>query len=229
MVDRQRSTDASAATAQRRLWRHQRWLQVAAIGSATGLTLAGVATWNYQPITAGSTGRHLGVHRVISSPGVPAAQVFRFEPGASTSVGFSITNRGSRTVRITGVPQGESRSYLFDRVELRVGDGGDNELRGGSPKGLIPFEPFDLHPGTQRFIEVQGRFASDCDVAPIPADADPAKFHAGLSWRDQVVNYEFGRIKHQTRIEMHDTIAVETGGDFVCPDRRGTPTSQRQP
>lgn len=155
------------------------------------------SAFNYVP----ALGFHGGItnyqgpeRREISAPGVDAGYVFRYHAGEAFSVGFTLTNRGSRRIEVVGF--GDRSIPYFLSIGVWTGTGEDSsERQGGYPRAaLIEFRPFSLGRGENRYVELRYRFAR-CDLPALPPPG-PSGFMGGISWTTQLVRYRhFGRTR----------------------------------
>lgn len=116
-------------------------------------------------LTSGSTSRVPLQARVVeddnAAPDEPQEiAVVPYRDSARVVYGLSLRNDGPLSVEVTEVaelePPGES-FFLFRPVEVRMGE----ESQPGT-HAPIPFRPFSLEPGEERYLEVTG-VLEDCE------------------------------------------------------------------
>lgn len=117
-----------------------------AIGFAIGAVI-----WidSYQPLVMGDSMQN----PLDSKPssGAPGVTVL-FRKGRPFLYGATIRNNGPFSVRILGVPRG-----IGDYFKARLYTNTPNPAVNQRP--LVPFRPFDLHPGEERWLVLKGVYA----------------------------------------------------------------------
>jgi HAAS domain-containing protein len=117
-----------------------------------GLTV-GAVSWidSYQPLAYGNqTQLPLNWRSSIGQPGVTVV----FRKGHPFLYGITIRNDRRFAVRVLGVPMDATRFYYF-RARLFTSKPSVNDQE----RPLVPFHPFDLQPGQERWLVFKGVFA----------------------------------------------------------------------
>lgn len=138
-----------------------------------GLAIGAVA-WidSYQPIAfAGGTQEPLDAKPSLGSAGVTVV----FHKGHPFEYGISIQNNGRFTVRVLGIPKSVTDFYkgrlLMSEDQTRM-----DELP------LQRFHPFDMKPGSVRWLVFKGVYACTTGMGPGPG---------GLTWEAIGVRFKF--------------------------------------
>jgi hypothetical protein len=96
------------------------------------------------------------------TPGGPERlAVVDYEDGAPMRFGFAVRNDGPFKVRVTEVARAEPPNetvFMFRPTETRVAPEEDRPADGD----VVPFRPFSLEPGHERYVEVLGELG-DCE------------------------------------------------------------------
>lgn len=98
--------------------------------------------YSYQPLTftnGGSSGGFGTAHATIDAPEYRGATLYRFEPGGFMQFGATLSNVGSRSVRVTGFPRSDHAYMRPAEIDLMPID-----LPGGMTGPWSPFEAFTL-------------------------------------------------------------------------------------
>ena len=149
--------------------------------AAVALTLIGLAVgavvWidSYQPIVfAGGTQLPLDSKPTPGAAGVTVA----FRKGRPFEYGISIHNDDRFTVRVLGVPRSVADFYSGQLLMSKDQTGRMNELP------LVRFHPFDMKPGSFRWLLFKGAYACTTGAGhdtAITWEAIPVRF--GFLWR----------------------------------------------
>jgi hypothetical protein len=86
--------------------------------------------------------------------------IVRYRDGARVRYGLSVRNHGPFAIKITEVSDLEAPDetvFLFRPIAVRMGE--DNQSGTGA---RLPFRPFTLEPGHERYLEVIGQLG-DCE------------------------------------------------------------------
>ncbi len=120
------------------------------VSVAIGLSI-GALVWidSYQPIAMGNQAQSpLDSKPSSGETGVTVL----FRKGRPFLYGATIQNNGRFSVRILGVPRG-----ITDYFKARLYTNKPNPAVNERP--LVPFRPFDLHPGEERWLVLKGVYA----------------------------------------------------------------------
>ena len=190
------------------------------VGSATGV---GVAAARYQPLEYGGLSMDVAGARVESfdlGPDAPEGlEDIPYHDGAVVTYGFDLANNGGWGVRITSFepppPITFFRALLkpFEvRLEPHIGPhGGDQGPT--SDNDTVPFQPFDLGPGQDRWIVVRAHL-TDCEF-----------FSSGSSnvIYDQEIHFSFFAIDHEAHVRMRYVLRITSPPWSECPRPRSLP------
>jgi hypothetical protein len=103
-----------------------------------------------------------------------AVALVPYRDGQPVSYGLKVKNDGPLAVKVTEIATEGGTHSMFHTVGVRMGA---PEQRGADAS--LPFRPFTLKPGHERYVEVEGVFANCEHYAPGSAefvDSQPVRF-----------------------------------------------------
>jgi hypothetical protein len=145
----------------------RRGLLVAVVVVVLVAVLVGGRAWvrGRDYLAFGSSSRVPATARVVKvDPGAPSATdqvaVVPYRDGERVVYGLAVRNDGPLSVKVTEVERREAPKasfFMFRPLEVRMS--GDAHAATRAP---LPFRPFTLKPGHERYVEVIGRLG-DCE------------------------------------------------------------------
>lgn len=204
-----------------RRWRIGALLLVTAVVVGGVLVVRGL--YSYSPFNQGSlsvvsTGSFAGNPLTFEdfrdvSPLISPDEVhIRFRPGGRFVVGFSVNNAGRWGVKVEAVPV--QNDGLVRATGVRMGPK-NNFVGSPLPSEMVPFRPFRLGDGDERFVQVEYALA---DCAPELPDVRWAEGSGpAFGWTEQRVDFEVFGISRHMNIELPWAVAVLYSAEGMEP------------
>jgi hypothetical protein len=207
--------------------RRRTWVLVG-VGTAAVLagTGVGVAAALYQPLEEGPYGLSVQgapyerLDLSLGPDGPESFETITYRDGATVAYGFAVRNGGPWGVRITGVDLGPGPGMYVQlitpyqaRLEPHNGPHA-GRLGGTTDSETIPFQPFDLGPGEDRWVLIRARLGN-CEG-----------WSTGSTVRisDQGFQYSVLGIDHHASVRRRSSyIRISSPPASQCPRPRTVP------
>jgi hypothetical protein len=175
---------------------------IAVVLTVAGLAIGAVVWINsYQPIVFAG-GAQLPLDSK-PSPGQPGVTVV-FRKGRPFLYGITIHNDDRFTVRVLGVPRSVTDSYAGHLLMSKDQSGGLNE------RPLERFHPFDLKPGSFRWLVLKGVYACTTGIG------GPGPGYTAVTWGAIPVRFSFLWRTATALIPLNDPLTIRFSKE-ACP------------